>query len=182
MRRPVIAPSARKHGIADVDILHAYRNPIRRFELDDGLTLLVGPDHAARLLEVGVVAGDPDPVIVHAMACRERFWAERNLTGGRRERDREQRTEVITMPRKTEEILDHADELAHRFEDYEPRPGDAVEITALRLVGGAVARRAAAERELVQTVRQAREAGQSWAAIGAILGTSGEAARQRYGR
>ncbi len=73
MRRPVIAPSARKHGIADVDILHAYRNPIRRFELDDGLTLLVGPDHAARLLEVGVVAGDPDPVIVHAMGCRERF-------------------------------------------------------------------------------------------------------------
>jgi len=49
MRRPVIAPSARKHGIADGDILHAYRNPIRRFELDDGL------------------------IIVHAMQCRERF-------------------------------------------------------------------------------------------------------------
>lgn len=25
---------------------------------------------------------------------------------------------------KTEEILDHADELAKRFEDYEPDPGD----------------------------------------------------------
>lgn len=86
------------------------------------------------------------------------------------------------MPRKTEEILEHAEELAQRFEDYEPRPGDAVEITALRLVGGAVARRAQAERELIETVRQAREAGQSWAAIGAVLGTSGEAARQRYGK
>lgn len=90
--------------------------------------------------------------------------------------------EVIIMPRKTEEILEHADELARRFEDYEPRPGDAVEITALRLVGGAVARRAEAERELVRTVHQARQAGQSWATIGAVLGTSGEAARQRYGK
>jgi len=89
---------------------------------------------------------------------------------------------VITMPRKTEEILEHAEELAQRFEDYEPRPEDAVKVTALRLVGGAVARRAQAERELIETVRHAREAGQSWAAIGAVLGTSGEAARQRYGK
>jgi hypothetical protein len=89
---------------------------------------------------------------------------------------------VIIMPRKTEEILEHADELARRFEDYEPRGSDVVEITALRLVGGAVARRAEAERELTRTVLQAREAGQSWAAIGAVLGTSGEAARQRYGK
>jgi hypothetical protein len=86
------------------------------------------------------------------------------------------------MPRKTEEILEHAQELAHRFEDYEPRSGDAVEITALRLVGGAVARHAEAERDLIDSVRRAREAGQSWAAIGAVLGTSGEAARQRYGK
>lgn len=86
------------------------------------------------------------------------------------------------MPRKTEEILEHAEELAQRFEDYEPRPEDAVEVTALRLVGGAVARRAQAERELIETVHQARQAGQSWAAIGAVLGTSGEAARQRYGK
>ena len=86
------------------------------------------------------------------------------------------------MPRKTEEILEHAEELAQRFEDYEPRPEDAVEVTALRLVGGAVARRAQAERALIETVRHAREAAQSWAAIGAVLGTSGEAARQRYGK
>jgi len=86
------------------------------------------------------------------------------------------------MPRKTEEILEHAEELAQLFEDYEPRPEDGVEVTALRLVGGAVARRAQAERELMETVRNAREARQSWAAIGAVLGTSGEAARQRYGK
>lgn len=57
MSRPVIAPTARKHGIADEDILHAYRNPIRRFELDDGLTTLIGASRAGGLLEIGVVAG-----------------------------------------------------------------------------------------------------------------------------
>jgi hypothetical protein len=53
------------------------------------------------------------------------------------------------MPRKTEQILEHAEELAQRFEDYEPRPEDAVEVTALRLVRRAVAHRAQAERELI---------------------------------
>jgi ABC-type tungstate transport system permease subunit len=71
--RPVIAPTAPKHGIPDEDILHAYRNAIRRFELDDGLAMLVGATRAGELLEIGVVAGDPDPVIVHAMECRGRF-------------------------------------------------------------------------------------------------------------
>jgi hypothetical protein len=49
---PVILHSARKHGIHDDDILHAYRNPIRIFELDD-LVMLIGPDLSTRLLESG---------------------------------------------------------------------------------------------------------------------------------
>jgi hypothetical protein len=57
------------------------------------------------------------------------------------------------MPRSAKEILAHADELARRFEDHKPAPG---------------------------AVRAARADGHSWAAIGAMLGTSGEAARQRY--
>jgi hypothetical protein len=69
---PVVLDSARKHGITDDDMLHAYRNPIRVFALDD-LTMLVGPDTAARLLEVGVVTGDRVEFIVHAMPARERF-------------------------------------------------------------------------------------------------------------
>ena len=39
---PVILESARKHGVHDDDTLHAYRNPVRVFALDD-LTMLVGP-------------------------------------------------------------------------------------------------------------------------------------------
>jgi predicted amino acid dehydrogenase len=48
------------------------------------------------------------------------------------------------------------------------------------LLRAAVAERAAAERHMVDAVRHAREAGLLWSAIGGFVGTSGEAARQRY--
>ena len=38
---PVIVATARKHGVNDNDMLHAYRNPIRVFGLDD-LIMLIG--------------------------------------------------------------------------------------------------------------------------------------------
>ena len=41
-------------------------------------------------------------------------------------------------------------------------------------------RQAEAERNLGDAVVRARHEGHSWAAIGAMVGTSGEAARQRY--
>jgi hypothetical protein len=69
---PVILVSARKHGIDDHDMLHAYRNPIRVFDHDD-LIMLVGADEAARLLEVGVVEAEGIEFIVHAMAARPKF-------------------------------------------------------------------------------------------------------------
>lgn len=69
---PVILGSARKHEVSDEDILHAYRNPIRVFDLDD-LTMLIGPDHATRLLEVGVVSAEGVEFIVHAMPARDKF-------------------------------------------------------------------------------------------------------------
>lgn len=85
------------------------------------------------------------------------------------------------MPRSAREILDRADELARRFEDYEPAPGEVRDASALRAVADAFARRAASERALTEAVHAARADGNSWAAIGAMLGTSGEAARQKYG-
>jgi len=85
------------------------------------------------------------------------------------------------MPRSAEEILSHADELARRFEDYKPAPGDVRDAAALRDVAIAFARVAASQRDLTAAVHAARAEGHSWAAIGAMLGTSGEAGRQRYG-
>ena len=61
------------------------------------------------------------------------------------------------MPRTVDEILKHADELAARFEE-----------------------RSAAEQHVIDAIRAARKSGMSWSAIGAFVGTSGEAARQRY--
>ena len=69
---PVILASARKHGVTDNDMLHAYRNPIRIFDLDD-LVMLVGADENGRPLEVGVATGEGVEFIVHAMPARPKF-------------------------------------------------------------------------------------------------------------
>lgn len=82
------------------------------------------------------------------------------------------------MPRSLQEILDHADELGRRFEDHEP--SDVRDAAPLHAIREAVTERAASERRIAQAVASAREAGVSWSAIGAMLGTSGEAARKRY--
>lgn len=84
------------------------------------------------------------------------------------------------MPRTVEEILQHADELAARFESYEPDPADELDAGAVALLRAAIAERSEAERHPIEAVRKAREAGMSWSVIGTFVGTSGEAARQRY--
>lgn len=68
----VIADSARRHGISDEDIIHAYRNAVQADALDEGVTLLIGPDLAGRLVEIAyVVADDETVVIIHAMPARK---------------------------------------------------------------------------------------------------------------
>ena len=84
------------------------------------------------------------------------------------------------MPRSVEEILQHAEELAERFENYEPAAGDELDGGAVALLRAAVQERSEAEKHLIEAIRAARESGMSWSAIGALVGTSGEAARQRY--
>ena len=85
------------------------------------------------------------------------------------------------MKRSVQDILDHADELAKRFEDYEPNPEDERDPASLKHLREAVLERSNAERSVRDAVDAARADGLSWAAIGSMLGTSGEAARQRYG-
>lgn len=85
------------------------------------------------------------------------------------------------MPRTTAEIAAHADELARRFEEADPAPGAVRDATALRLLSHAVIARSQADQVVAVSVELARNDGHSWAAIGAMLGTSGQAARERYG-
>lgn len=70
MTDPSIAPSARKHRVADDDMLHAYRCAISSDEQDEQIVLLIGPDRSARLLELAVLRSTSGPVIIHAMAAR----------------------------------------------------------------------------------------------------------------
>ena len=86
------------------------------------------------------------------------------------------------MPRTAEEIINQAEDLAARFEDHEPDHGDIRDASALRELRQAFLARAEAEQRVTDAVRRARADGHSWASIGAMVGTSGEAARQRYGQ
>lgn len=84
------------------------------------------------------------------------------------------------MPRSIQEILDHADELAQRFEDYQPGPDDERPVEEYLLERAALAR-ARGERQIIDAVTAARSKGVSWQRIGELLGTSAQAAQQRYG-
>lgn len=85
------------------------------------------------------------------------------------------------MPRSLDELMAYADDLADQFEAYTPSADDQGKESQLMALRRAVYRQSLAQRELVTAVQAARDSGASWAKIGRELGTSGEAARQRYG-
>lgn len=70
-----IVPSARKHGISDDDVRHAFTNAVAAITTPDqsDFTMLVGPDLATKLLEIGVVAADDNDYVIHAMPARPRY-------------------------------------------------------------------------------------------------------------
>lgn len=72
-----IAASAHRHGITDEDIRHALRNLIAVADdpSDQDVTLFLGPTRAVNLVEVGVLATDDGPLIIHAMPGRTRRFA-----------------------------------------------------------------------------------------------------------
>ena len=69
---PVVLASARRHGLSDDDILHAYRNPIRVFVFDE-LTMLIGADRSGRPLEVGTTTAEGVEFVIHAMPARPKY-------------------------------------------------------------------------------------------------------------
>ena len=72
-----VRASARKHGIDDADIEHAWVNAIRLVEFDyqgQDRLLVIGPDRHGRMLElVAVPAGEPTRII-HADRLRPVFY------------------------------------------------------------------------------------------------------------
>lgn len=72
---PVILDSARKHGVADDDMVHAWQNAIRIFEVGDGMTIFIGAGRDGALLDIGVVRprGTGWTLIAHAMPARPKY-------------------------------------------------------------------------------------------------------------
>ncbi|MGH7511013.1 MAG: hypothetical protein ACRDXD_08150 [Acidimicrobiia bacterium] len=73
MKEPRILDSARKHVVSNETIRHAFNNPILVEDLDGGFTMLIGPDQAGNLYEIGVVGSVEGPVVVHAMRARPKY-------------------------------------------------------------------------------------------------------------
>ncbi len=85
------------------------------------------------------------------------------------------------MPKSLEEREAHYEALADMFENYEPREEDQRDAKPWRDLLRAVERRAVVDREVIDAVLAMRAANWPWSDIGHLLGTSGQAAQQRYG-
>lgn len=72
-----IGESARKHGVSDTDILHAWENALRLIEYEyDGedRLLVIGPDASGRLLELVAVPAAVPTRVIHADILRPKFY------------------------------------------------------------------------------------------------------------
>jgi hypothetical protein len=72
-----IRDSARKHGVGDSDILHAYENALRYVEYEyrgEVRLLVIGADRSGRLLELVAVPVDAPTRIIHADRLRTKFY------------------------------------------------------------------------------------------------------------
>lgn len=56
-------------------MLHAMSNAVRRVVMDEGFTMLIGPAADGALLEIGILDSEgDDPVVIHAMTLRPKFY------------------------------------------------------------------------------------------------------------
>ncbi|MFT4187571.1 MAG: hypothetical protein QM621_03225 [Aeromicrobium sp.] len=72
-----IRGSARKHGVTDADILHAWENAIRTVEAEqygEDRLIVIGPDRHGALLELVAVPAEQPVRIIHADRLRPKFY------------------------------------------------------------------------------------------------------------
>ena len=79
-----------------------------------------------------------------------------------------------------EEILDRSDELADRFEAFDPDAAEEVPV-AEYVLARAARQRGRNDGQVVEAVQAALEDGTSWNRIGQIPGVSDQEAKGRYG-
>lgn len=72
-----VTDSARKHGIADDDILHAWEHALRTIETEqygEERLIVIGSDRHGTLLELVAVPADKPTRIIHADRLRPKFY------------------------------------------------------------------------------------------------------------
>lgn len=86
------------------------------------------------------------------------------------------------MPRTREQLQQAADDAERWLDSLDPDAiaSPAADATHLRRIGAAVSAHAASQAELAASVAAAREHGHTWAQIATMLGTSRQAAQERY--
>jgi hypothetical protein len=71
-----IHPSARRHDVAEEDMLHAITNSLAVEDLseDPNRWLIIGPDRSANMLEIVVLVTDEGAeIVIHAMPLRAAY-------------------------------------------------------------------------------------------------------------
>lgn len=72
-----VSDSAFRHGIAEVDILHAYANAVRLVEVEqygEDRLIVIGPDRAGNWLELVAMPAEESDRIIHADRLRPKFY------------------------------------------------------------------------------------------------------------
>jgi hypothetical protein len=87
------------------------------------------------------------------------------------------------MPRTREQLRQAAADAERWLDALDPTAlaSPATDATHLRRIGAAVSADAASQAELAASVAAARKHGHTWTQIATMLGTSRQAARERYG-
>jgi len=89
----------------------------------------------------------------------------------------------MTMPRTREQLQQAADDAERWLDSLDPAAIASPDADAshLRRIGAAIRATAASQVELADAVAAARQHGHTWAQIATMLGTSRQAAQERYG-
>jgi hypothetical protein len=89
----------------------------------------------------------------------------------------------MTMPRTRDQLRQAADDAERWLDSLDPTAIASPDADAshLRRIGAAVRAAANSQVELAEGVAAAREHGHTWTQIATMLGTSRQAAQERYG-
>lgn len=72
-----VTESAFRHGVAEADIMHAFRNAVRFVEVEQNgeeRLIVIGPDRSGNWLELVAMPAEAADRIIHADRLRPKFY------------------------------------------------------------------------------------------------------------